>query len=316
MTVEEHRQAQLSHFVPPGVGFPTWELAVKALGDDNEKRGYRFDLESPDSFPALTKAGEQSGFTSNPYKMPLPDPKRVNQEMLNTMPLVILAREVFENDSGATHALFETQADNDGLNLLVEVVAKLSENATTLDIAQAYGYKERSLLKYKHAYEAMLKKDLIRSKQTSQAELFRVGGTKRLAQGTGAHVQRTTNTAVRGGRGQSDPKKKTMKVVTKNGQKKSWAVNRKPGRTSTLRGSRKVVTKREQKAPAHGANGSKVFTSRRKGGETETRRINPSLTRLAAVFGQRGEGPHIIEMIVGSKKPEAIGNKVPISKLY
>jgi hypothetical protein len=148
--------------------------------------------------------------------MPLPDPKCVNQEMLNTMPLIILARVAFKHESGATHVLFETQGDNEGLNLLVEVVAGLSENATTLDIAQAYGYKERSLLKYKRAYEARLKKGLIQSNQTSQAELFRVGGTKKLAQGPGARVQRTANTAARGGRGQSDPKKKTMKerVVT------------------------------------------------------------------------------------------------------
>ena len=71
----------------------------------------------------------------------------------------------------------------------MEVVAGLSENATALDIAQAYGYKERSLLKYKRAYEARLKKGLIQSNQTSQAELFRVGGTKKLAQGRGARAK-------------------------------------------------------------------------------------------------------------------------------
>ena len=98
--------------------------------------------------------------TSKLYKMPLPDPRDINQEMLNAMPEEIMARLLFKYNSGATHVLFETQTANDGLNLLVTAVAKLSENATTLNLPQAFGYKNRGLTKYRQAYEAKMRAKL------------------------------------------------------------------------------------------------------------------------------------------------------------
>jgi hypothetical protein len=276
MTVKEHRQACLSHGVPPGVGFPTWELTVRGLGDANEKRGYRFDSVRPDSFPTLTEAGEQSVFTNNPYKIPLPDPNNITQEMLNTMPIPVMTRLTFKHNSGATHALFETKKENEGLNLLVEVVARLPKNATTLDTAIAFGYSERTLVKYKLAYEAMLK-ELIQGSQGGQADLFGVGGTKKPTPGPGARVQGATNTAARGRHGKNDQKgrvvkKRTAKVVIpKNNQGSPWAVARKPGTTGTTWGSHKVVTRRDKRAAALSTKGGKVFTSKSRDGTKVSR---------------------------------------------
>jgi hypothetical protein len=109
MTVEVHKQACFTHGVPPGVEYPTWELAVGGLGTANEKRGYRFGLKRPDSFPKLTETGEQSEYTDDPYNMPRPEPNYINQDMLNTIPMPVMTRLEFKYNSGATHALFGKQ---------------------------------------------------------------------------------------------------------------------------------------------------------------------------------------------------------------
>jgi hypothetical protein len=198
--------------------------------------------------------------------------------MLNAMPEEIMARLLFKHNSGATHVLFKTQTENDGLNLLVTAVAKLSENATTLNLPQAFGYNERTLPKYKLAYEARMKNKLMKGKQTSeQTDLFKVTGAKRLAPGPETRVQKAANTAAEGRQNESDQrermanstKRRTPKMVvpkpgTTNSTKRGTprTVVPKPGTTSatTKCRSRSVVTRQDKRGSA--AKGRQLVVTR------------------------------------------------------
>jgi len=202
----------------------------------------------------------------------------------------------------------------------VEAVAGLSENATTLDTPLAYGYNERTLSKYKLAYEAMMKKKLVQGNQTGkQADLFEVAGTKKLAQGPGAHVQRAANTAAggkqdKGDQGERMAKNRTTKIVVpktrttnSTNQGTSKTVVQRPGATSatTKCGSRSVVTRRDkQGTAAFRAKKRTVLTSKSRDGKK-------SVAIISRNQPKRKEGPHILQMFHGSKKPEPSGDKAP-----
>jgi hypothetical protein len=72
--------------------------------------------------------------------MTLPDPRDINQEMLNAMPKEMMARILFLYDLGTTQVLFDGLTENEGINVLMTAVAYLSEDRPTLDLPQAFGY--------------------------------------------------------------------------------------------------------------------------------------------------------------------------------
>ena len=80
--------------------------------------------------------------------------------MLNAMPKEMMVRILFRYDSGSTHVLFEGLTKNEGLNVLVTAVAALLEDRPTLNLPQAFGYKNRGLTKYRQAYEAKMRAKL------------------------------------------------------------------------------------------------------------------------------------------------------------
>jgi hypothetical protein len=228
------------------------------------------------------------------------------------MPEVVLARLLFKHSSGATHVLFETQNKNDGLNLLVTAVARLSENATTLDTPQAFGYGERTLPKYKLAYEARMRNKLMK-----------------LAPGPEARVQRAANTAAEGRQNEGNQrerranstKQRTTKIFvqkpgTTNSTKQGTPrmVVPRPGATSatTKCRSRSVVTRQDKRGAAANRTKKKlVITSRNKDNTKSVTIINRNQPNPPAVFGRRKDGSLIRQMLYGFKRPEPSGDKGP-----